>query len=200
MLLAFSRPIWFFLFVIAISGCDTSAPEAPSAKKQVALKVADANGVATEIHPDETTKVFAVASWCPHTKSFIRAINDEQVRQELKEYNLVFVLEADEWPAVRSQLKAGAVDGKIQGIPVEPALKRLKKRAGNGPLFDPEFLDSLPGKYYFLPVNYPMKAGFPSVYSSSLEQFSGHAMDWVEKKSSRALSLYHKFERETDNQ
>jgi hypothetical protein len=151
------------------------------------LDVQDGDGNATTLTIGPTDKVVAVASWCPHTKSFVRAISDPSVRQELKAYKWTFVLESDEWPAVRSQLE-GEKD-------IDDQIRRLKARAGNGPLFDPEFLDTLPGKFYYFPPGYRQKDfGFPSTYSVELKRFDKNPVVWLATKSRRAIDLYFKFE------
>jgi hypothetical protein len=152
------------------------------------LSVQDGEGhaIALTIRPND--KVIAVASWCPHTKSFIRAISDSIVREELKAYNWIFVLESDEWPAVRAQLRGQEQD-------VERQMSQFRTRAGNGPVFDPEFLDSLPGKFYYLPPGYRQeRLGFPSTYSSELTRFEGQPAKWLASVSPRAFDLYCKFE------
>jgi hypothetical protein len=169
------------------------------------LKVLDPAGESKTLYVSDgdttfgRTKVFAVASWCPHTKSFIRAISDAQVKAELAEYDLNFVLESDEWPTVRPQIQAAAKAGELPtGMTVDKAIERMKAKAGNGPLVDPEFLDTLPGSYYFLPKGYALAAGFPSVYSASEKKFDEHAMLWVATKSRRAVELYKQFEKIED--
>jgi hypothetical protein len=128
-----------------------------------------------------------------HTNSFVRALNDPQVKRDLKSFELVFVLDSDEWRDVRGNLKGAAVDGKYQGIPIDKLLARLKENAGNGPVFDPEFLDTLPGRYYFMTLDEGVE--FPNVYSNG--KFSDHAMNWVRTQSPYAFTLYSQFETES---
>jgi hypothetical protein len=161
--------------VACLSSVACNGPPAPKAnapnQHEAVLIVTNRDGSAVVLHPGDTTKIIAVASWCPHTRSFVRAINDSQVRSELAAYKLVFVLEADE--SLR--------------FPPDPG-------AGARPILNPEFLATLPGDYYFLAKGRSVDAGFPSVYSTETGTFDGHAKDWVRTKSTRAADLYNKFE------
>jgi hypothetical protein len=158
---------FFLLLVVAtgtldLAGCDnapTSTAVMPAPNLHV-LSVRDPNNATVELQASDHTKIFGVASWCPHTKSFIRVLNDPIVKEELKPYEFIFVLQADEWPDVQKNLEDEAVNGKVEGMPIAKAMGILKKRAGNAPIFDPEFVDGLPGRYYFLPAVTEVASGF----------------------------------------
>ena len=193
MRIRFTIAVLLVLSFMVVSGCDDN----PAPKQEATLIVTDPNGVAVVLHPNDRTKVFAVASWCPHTLSFVRAISDPQATEDLKPYKLVFVLESDEWPTVRANVKELEVDGKINGLSLDQAMAKLKKNAGNGPVFDPEFLDKLPGPYYFMTMT--KGVAFPDIYSVEAGKFDKHAMTWVDTVSPRAEILYETFEKESNN-
>jgi hypothetical protein len=153
------------------------------------LTVQDADGNAIDLKIGSSDKVVAVASWCPHTKSFIQAISDPRVRRELRRYHWIFLFESDEWTSVKGQLG--------DGPEAAAQLAMLKERAGDGPLFDPEFLDGLPGDFYFFRPGYRQKDfGFPSLYSTEQGRFTEHPVNWLADKSERAVELYLKFEKD----
>jgi hypothetical protein len=166
-----------------------------SAGKSV-LRVQTIAGDEKTINADANTQIVSVASWCPHSHSFVRAISDPRVKRELRHKKWVFIMEADEWPAVRRQLDELASDPTYHGPSPADQVRRLKERAGGGGVFDPGFLDTLPGDLYFFPTSFLQSdppLAFPSLYSASTGKFEGHAASSLPKS---VRDLYHKYDAE----
>lgn len=117
----------------------------------------------------------AVASWCGYSRNLRDELSRPEVRrvQGSKKVHFVFT---DEWPGIRKKLEAEitAKGGEPTAEELDAMVEEMKLRVGGGPLYDPTFLEELPGDWYVLPASYKQeRLGFPSPYDRGLQQFEG---------------------------
>lgn len=202
------RVISLILLIIPVLGCDSTKEQkeakvsgvqvkADSPRDHISVKTIE--GDKSTIDVNDRTLVIALATWCPHSKNFVKTITDPRVTPAFQGYTWFFVVAENEWTSVRKQLAELKGSDALNGLSVDAALKRLKAKAGNGPLFDPSVLDSLPGKLFTLSENSPTKLdSFPSLYSHESGAFDSHPIKMVATKCSVALDVYSKYENEPE--
>lgn len=157
------------------------------------LYLAQPNHAITEISVDNDTAVFGIATWCAHCKTFTAFLKDSELAPYFKNKRFFFVF-GNEWPkigrAVKAELQAAVKAGEIESAKAEELyqqrLSALKQKAGNGLVYNPSVLPTLPGQYYFITPESQKQSNvslkfFPSCYSPQSKAFDGDAMAWVEE-------------------
>jgi len=140
-------------------------------------------GQRTPIIIKDNTAVFAVATWCPYSTKLVRFLNDPNISSKIKHLDLIFIFK-DEWPHIKKQLDKSVGKGNFTQGQADEQLQHYKKMAKGKPVYEPDFLKNLPGKYYFatsaatklkkiFPNNVPM------VYSRSQKNFGHNIMKWL---------------------
>jgi hypothetical protein len=151
-----------------------------AAPKQLAILNGDGKPSSLAVTPE--TLVVAVASWCQVSRQFVRFVQDERIKPMLAGYRLVFVFEREEWGVIESKLQAQDPSLKQNPAKLRLTVERLKSDAGGGPLYNPEFLDALPGTHYLLADERPAGLdSFPSMFDHKSGAFSEHAALWIAK-------------------
>lgn len=162
-------------------GCSRDTSTAESSGFLGSLKSED--GKLVSFDPDPSDQIFAVASWCPHSATFIRLLREPFVQEALGDKRVIFILE-DEWPALSKMLDDRIRRGENTEADRPFFEKRFHEASKDLPvvLGDPAFLDRLPGTYYFSSVRIPMPEdrGFPARYSAKTLTFDAHATQALE--------------------
>jgi hypothetical protein len=104
----------------------------------------------------------AMATWCPYSKQMKRFLNDPKTKPYAAKRKIIFLFQSNEWPTVERELK----EGGLSGLELQQRLKELKEDSGSASLFDPSFLDDLPGEAYLCTLPKEVN-GFPSVMSGT---------------------------------
>ena len=138
------------------------------------LTVLDSHSAPKTIAFDNQCLVFAMATWCPHSKELKQLINNPHIKANLDKVRIIFIFDSNEWPTVEAQLNQMVKDGDFTQQQAEQKLLQLKKRAGGSNLFDPTFLLDLGHEFYRLPGNSPVEIpSVPSLYSTVKGKFGG---------------------------
>lgn len=95
----------------------------------IAAETSDGGGV--ELKPDSRTDLIFMATWCSHSEALKKIISDPRARAYWANKKLVFLFPKNERSMEESDLK-------------EP-----KRQAGSPNVTNPDFLNGLPGEYYF---------------------------------------------------
>jgi hypothetical protein len=122
------------------------------------------NGGSVQLGPDDATDLIFMATWCPHSTALKNMINDPRTRAYWANKKLVFLFSKNEWGRVESYLKDMAKRGEISENEIPVKLEQLKSKAGSPYVTNPDFLNDLPGDYYF--CSRPKEVtGYPTVLS-----------------------------------
>jgi len=107
------------------------------------------DGRSVQLRPDSGTDLIFMATWCPHSVALKNIINDRRTRAYWANKKLVFLFSKNEWGRVESYLKDMAKSGEISENEIPAKLEQLKSKAGSPYITNPDFLNDLPGEYYF---------------------------------------------------
>ena len=143
------------------------------------LAVSSLDGKPVSLNVGSASLVVGVATWCPISKQFVQFVQDKRIKAMLTGYTLTFIFQ-DEWDTVASKLKEQ--DPALENDParLKTTIARMKDDAGGGPLYDPAFLDVLPGPYYL--HKSPKAVGidsFPTLFDRTKGMFDEHPVMWI---------------------
>lgn len=159
---------WLFAFLLvaawigfagrSIAGADLESPKFHVPKF---ISAFTPDGKPVQLVNGGITDFVIMATWCPYSKQLKRFLNDPITRPYAQKRRLIFLFSRDEWPDVEAELK----DGGLSGTQLKQQLSLLKQRSGSASLFDPSFLDDVPGDVYL--CNLPDHDGYPFVISGT---------------------------------
>jgi len=130
------------------------------------------DGRTVRVAPAGDTDLIFMATWCPHSEHLKQVLKDARTRPYFANQKLVFLF-SDEWQHIKSSVEKSAKSQNIPDDEVAAELERLKSQSGTPYVYDTQFLDGLPGPYYFCFL--PSKVdGFPTVLSAS-----GYTTNWT---------------------
>ena len=119
-------------------------------------------GQAVTLRNGGNTDFVIMATWCPYSKQLKRFLNDPATRPYAQRRRLIFLFSENEWSNVEAELRESGLSPEQQKRQVE----RFRSESGSASLFDPSFLDDVPGDVYLCKI--PAEAdGFPSVISGT---------------------------------
>lgn len=150
-------------------------PLAEKAWKGTPFTVLRDDGSTDTVTPGAGVIVAQIATWCPYSRQYIDFLKDPATAPYVKGKKLVFLLEQDEWPTIRSQFDDALKSGELTQAKVDERIAQLKDDAGNAPVYDPDMLQNLPGNYYFLPRDSKVAGrGFPGLYTPTTQKCTEH--------------------------
>jgi hypothetical protein len=165
---------WFILTCSVIGMLAATCLNATSGSMPYTLSVLDSHNTTKTILFDDHCLVFAMATWCPHSKELKELINNPHVKANLDKVRIIFIFGNNEWPEVEAELNQMVQDGDMSQQQAEQKLLQLKKRAGGSNLFNPLFLLDLGHEFYRLPPNSPVQIpSVPTLYSTTKGKFGG---------------------------
>jgi hypothetical protein len=142
----------------------TDQTTAPKFVVPMTISATTPNGKPATLTNGGNVDFVIMGTWCPYSKQMKRFMNDPVVRPYIARRKLVFLFSTNEWKDVEAELNDLVKAGKITKSEEKETLIRLKKESGSPHLFDPSFLDDLPGDAYIstLPSSPWCKSGFVS--------------------------------------
>lgn len=141
---------------------DTAATDTPPLAAASITVLAD-DGSTVTLTPDDNTVIAQIATWCPYSKQYVEFLRDPDAQALWQGKQFVFLLEQSEWPTVKKHLAEQMENATPEEI--DRQLEQLQDDAGHAPVFAPATLESLPGKYYFLPPDSKIAGtSFPEAY------------------------------------
>ena len=151
--------------------------------KPIKFSVVNSYGQRTVITVRGNTVLFAMATWCPYSKKFVRFLNDPSVSSKMQNLNLIFVFK-DEWPHIKKQLDKSVGENGVTQKQVDAQLERYKEQAKGKVIYNPAFTRDLPGMHFFAtPAATKLGQIFPNtiptVYSPSQKNFDQSIMKWL---------------------
>jgi hypothetical protein len=143
---------------------EVHTPSDTSPKFQVpkTLAATTPDGRSVKLQNGGATDFVILATWCPYSKQLKRFLNDPITRPFATRRKLIFLFSNNEWPDVETELKE---PGK-SAAQLKQELAKLRAQSGSNSLFDPSFLDDVPGDVYLCDLPKEMD-GFPSVISGT---------------------------------
>jgi glutaredoxin len=143
------------------------------------------DGQTVRLAPDDTTDLIFMATWCPHSKHLKQLLNDSRTQSYLAHKKLVFLF-ADEWHKIKSTAEKTAKSQNISDEDLAAQLEEMKAAGGSPYLYDPKFLDDLPGQHYFCTLPSQVD-GFPTVLST--HGFTTNWSAWLADERSMPVEL-----------
>ena len=137
----------FFITISFLAGCGQKTDSADnvteqqtsssstSSSQQGSQQSSNVNSPATR----EAT--FYMATWCPGSSQLKKFFNDERIKPVTAKLNLTFVFAKDEFSEPGEMADALKDSGRIGD-----QVRALKRRNASSGLFDPSFIEGLPGK------------------------------------------------------
>jgi hypothetical protein len=147
------------------------------------FSVVNSYGQRTSITVKDNTALFALATWCPYSKKFVRFLNDPSVSSKMRNLDLVFIFK-DEWSYIEKWLNKSVGKNGFTQQQADEQLERYKEQAKGKVIYNSAFTRDLPGKHYFAtPAATKLGSIFPksipSAYSSSQEDFEQSISKWL---------------------
>ena len=139
-----------------------SSGTAPKFQVPKTIAAATPDGRQVQLQNGGNTDFVIMATWCPFSKQMKQFLNDPVTRPFAKRRKIVFLFSYNEWLDVEAELK----ESGLKAAQVKQQLTKLRAQSGSNSLFDPSFLDNVPGDVYLCRLPKEMD-GFPSVISGS---------------------------------
>lgn len=128
---------------------------------------------------DQFDAVFLVATWCPYSDEFIKALKHPMLASEVYDKNFAFLV-ADEWPTVRKQFEESG-DYSVEELDTFQLSVYATEPFW---LTQPEKIEEYPGTVFIFPENpnkIPGSSGFPAGYEESRHDFERHATEVLQE-------------------
>jgi hypothetical protein len=156
-----------------VSDTGWAVPEVPFSRPEaVTVSLRNADGERTNLTLAPGVHVAAMATWCPHSEAFAKALTDPELVPYLANRRLVFVFETDEWDAVERQGQSLVESGELTATQLAERI-----RAG---LFDREKLSLLNGEIYYHDDETALDVdGTPNFYSGHDRIFDKGWVRWL---------------------
>ncbi len=123
------------------------------------------DGKQVDLTVDNKTILTAVATWCPYSQQYIEVLNDSEIKPYIKDYKLIFVFE-NEYPEMKARIQYGCEEGLYSEGECQELSRSLEEKENQGGLlWNPDFLNNVPGDFYFFPVNSIDVSSVPKVFS-----------------------------------
>jgi hypothetical protein len=146
------------------------------------------NGRPVTLYNGGATDFLILATWCPYSKQLKKFLNDPVTRPYAARRKMIFLFSNNEWADVGAELK----DSGMSAPEVKRQVAKLRAESGSSSLFDPSFLDDVPGEVYLCNLPKEME-GFPSVISGSGRDKLGWLAEDLKMPEGLLLATYKKY-------
>jgi hypothetical protein len=168
---------------------DALALKAKAHQKVPTLTAESQDGRSVQVTPDQETDVIFMATWCPVSKRLKDILNDPRTRPYVAKRKLIFLFEHSEWPTMEAKVMKTAKQNNYSQEDVAIEIAEMKQKSGSSRVYDPSFLDNLPGQIYFCPVPDEVD-GFPDVLT--VHGYTGTGLSWLVEERSMPEELAQK--------
>lgn len=133
------------------------------------------------LYSNDNTIYTTCATWCPFSKALVSLLNDPKYLSVVSRFKFVFLFHEKEYGDLISQLNA---DNSMTIDQKSEYKRRLADLFKTQKVFDPSFLDNLPGEYYFFKsIDFNKRwDAYPCAYYSGADMFAANPIKLMKIK------------------